>query len=63
MVIDNYAESTQERVYYRDEDLKSLDRTKIILLITLAEKSYAKIEKKLNDLGYKAGYNIITLLF
>lgn len=62
-VIDNYAESTQERVYYKDEDLKLFDQTKTRLLITLAEKSYAKIEKKLNDLGYREGDNIITLLF
>lgn len=63
MVIDNYAEPTQERFYYKDEDLKLFDRTKTLLLITLGEKSYAKTEKKLNDLGYSAGNNIITLLF
>lgn len=63
MVIDNYAESTKERVYYKDEDLVSLDQTKTLLLITLAENTYEKIEKKLDDLGYRVGNNIITLLF
>lgn len=63
MVIDNYVESTSERAYYKDEDLKFFARTKTLLLMTLGEKSYAKIEKKLNDLGYGARNNIITLLF
>ena len=50
-------------LHRKDEDLKLFDQTKTRLLITLAEKSYAKIEKKLNDLGYREGDNIITLLF
>lgn len=63
MIIDNYAEPTGERVYYKDEDLGLLDPTKTLLLVALAEKTYAKTEKKLDDLGYRAGKNMITLLF
>lgn len=63
MVIDNYAESAGENVLYKDADLGSADPTKTLLLIALAEKTYAKTEKKLNDLGYQAGNNIVTLLF
>lgn len=63
IVVDNYAESTEERVYYKDEDLMLLDRAKPLLLVTLTEKTYAAIEKKLNGLGYRTGDNIVTLLF
>lgn len=63
IVIDNYAEATEERVYYKDEHLRSMDPDKTLLLITLAEKSYAIMEEKLNNLGYQAGNNIVTLLF
>ncbi len=63
IVVDNYAESTGERVYYKDEDLRLLDRTKTLVLITLTEKTYIKIEKKLDNLGYRVGSNAITLLF
>lgn len=63
IVVDNYMESTAERVYYKDEDLRLLDYAKILLLVTLTEKAFVKIEKKLNGLGYRVGDNIITLLF
>lgn len=63
IVVDNYTESTEERVYYKDEDLMLLGRAKTLLLVTLTEKTYAAIEKKLNGLGYRIGDNIITLLF
>lgn len=63
MVIDNYAGSTKERVYYKDEDLKLLDWSKTVLLITLTKKRYEEIENKLYSLGYSSENNIITLLF
>lgn len=63
IVLDNYVKSTEERVYYKDEDLMILDRTKTLLLVTLTGKTYVKIEKKLNGMGYRIGDNIVTLLF
>lgn len=63
IVVDNYTESTEERGYYKDEDLMLLNRAKTLLLVTLTEKTYVKIEEKLNDLGYRIGDNIVTLLF
>lgn len=63
MIIDNYAEPTGERAYYKDEDLRLLDPMKTLLLVALSEKTYAKTEKKLDALGYRAGNNVITLLF
>lgn len=63
IVVDNYTESAAERVYYKDEDLMLLDRAKTLLLVTLTEKTFVKIEKKLNGLGYRVGDNIVTLLF
>lgn len=63
IVVDNYTESTEKMVYYKDEDLMLLDRSKTLLLVTLTEKTYIKIEKKLNGLGYRIGSNIVALLF
>ena len=62
-ILDNYAESSEESQYFRDEDLEHLDCDQHLLLMTLQEQTFLKLESKLSKFGYFRDKNMITLLF
>lgn len=62
-ILDNYAKAPEKSRYLRDEDLKRFDGGQHLLLMTLQEQTFLKLESKLSEFGYFRDENLITLLF
>lgn len=62
-ILDNYAKSSEKSQYLRDEDLENIGSEQYLLLMTLQEQTFLKLETKLAKFGYFRGRNLITLLF
>lgn len=62
-ILDNYEKSTEKFQIFSDEDLECLDSNQHLLLMTLQEQTFLKLESRLSKLGYFRDKNLITLLF
>lgn len=62
-ILDNFVEESEKLQYLRDEDLERIGCDKHLLLVTLQEQTFLKLEKKLSNLGFFRDRNLFTLLF